>query len=173
MEKSVAEIVNKKNGVKIIELPLWDQLPNVDLYLDQMLTYIDDVLRRELGREAAEGQIITGTMVNNYVKKAFIKAPTKKRYDKLAVASLIVIAVLKSVFTMDEISKLITLAIDSNTPQESYDNFCRKLTKATACAANGYGMEPERDSADPRNICFAACFAFASQYFVQKTFLEK
>lgn len=156
-----------------IELPKWNQLPAIDLYLEQMISYINDVLKSQLDKDEAEDMAVTRTMVNNYVKHEFIPAPINKKYNRQTVASLLVIAILKSVFTMEEISRLIELAIDANAPKASYDNFCKQLGDITENMSIGQFMKVDYAKEDPRNICYFACCTFASQYYVKKIFLNK
>lgn len=161
---------------RIVKLPKWNELPTVNLYLEQVIQLVNQTMAPYMNREENLNErinIITRTMVNNYVKQGFIKAPLNKKYDRISVASLLVIAVLKSIFTMEEISRLISLAVDSNDPETSYDNFCDKLEEATKCVFKGYSLKPMEDQKDPRNICYAACWAFASQYYVRKIFLNE
>ena len=68
--------MNKKltNELKI---PRWDELPEIDLYMDQLLSFI----RESIG--AAFDEIgyapLTANMVNNYVKARIVEAPKNKR----------------------------------------------------------------------------------------------
>ena len=63
------------------ELPTWEQLPNVDLYMDQVLTYLND----ELGQLYFHNEkFVTSSMINNYVKIGIVKRPEKKHYTKVS-----------------------------------------------------------------------------------------
>ncbi len=160
----------------ILSLPRWNELPPMDLYLDQMLQFVNTSIGKYFeGFGQANHPIITGTMVNNYVKLEFIKPPVKKRYDRSAVASLLVIALLKSIFTMDEISRLIHRAVTETEPSRSYDSFCDKLEYAVSdvFGNNAVGISnAKNDPADPRRICLNACYSFAAQYYIKKIFLN-
>ena len=162
--------VNMKNY--IIVLPRWDELPDISLYLEQVLELINSSLCEYLDSDR-NGRIITQTMVNNYVKHGFIQSPIKKRYDKTSLASLIVIAVLKDIFTIKEISQLISLAIDANNPEESYNYFCQLVEKTTENVLMQGKQKILCNEKDPRGICSSAVMAFASKYYVNKVFLLK
>ena len=70
--------------------PRWDELPDIELYMDQVLS----VLERKLKIFAEpEEKIITSTMINNYVKQKVIKPPLNKRYDRYHLAYFYVICV--------------------------------------------------------------------------------
>ena len=165
---------NNKNKVKeyIIVLPKWDELPDISLYLEQVLELVNGNLEKYLEGDK-NGRIITQTMVNNYVKHGFIQSPIKKRYDKTALASLIVIAVLKDIFAIKEISQLISLAIDANDPEESYNYFCQLVEETTENVLMQGKQNILCNEKDPRGICSSAVMAFASKYYVNKVFLLK
>ena len=54
-------------------MPRWDELPDIELYLDQVVNYLE----KHLGIYVAnkEEKIITKTMINNYVKQEIMPAP--------------------------------------------------------------------------------------------------
>ena len=162
---------NNRNKVNeyIIVLPRWDELPDISLYLEQVLELVNGNLRKYLEGDK-NGRILTQTMVNNYVKHGFIQSPVKKRYDKTALASLIVIAVLKDIFTIKEISQLISLAIDANNPEESYNYFCQLVEETTENVLMQGKQNILCNEKDPRGICSSAVMAFASKYYVNKVF---
>ncbi|AKU59544.1 BS_ykrK family protein [Lacticaseibacillus paracasei] len=64
------------------QFPRWTDLPQFDLYMDQVIQYVNDIVT-PLGF----GEI-TSTMVNNYVKKGVIKAPLKKKYRPEQLANI-------------------------------------------------------------------------------------
>lgn len=81
-----------------------DSPPEIDLYMDQILTF----LRTHLGGENArdEERQLTKTMINNYTKKGLIPAPDKKKYNKDHIYLLSLIYYLKNALTIEEISTL-------------------------------------------------------------------
>lgn len=168
--------MQKKNKVKmneyIVVLPKWDKLPDISLYLEQVLELVNSSLCEYLDSDR-NGKILTQTMVNNYVKHGFIQSPVKKRYDKIALASLMVIAVLKDIFTIKDISDLISLAIDANNPEESYNYFCQLVEETTENVLQQRQQNILCNEKDPRGICSSAVMAFASKYYVNKVFLLK
>lgn len=102
---------NEKTKIEInnFHIPRWEELPNIDLYLDQLVTLLEQYLEPYIGTK--DGTIITKTMINNYVKQQVIQAPEKKKYNKNHIASLFVICVLKQVYSINDIYELIQLAI--------------------------------------------------------------
>ena len=58
-----------------------DELPNIDLYMDQVTTLMDTKLRATT-RYPQEDKILTKTMINNYAKNDLLPPPVKKKYSK-------------------------------------------------------------------------------------------
>lgn len=152
-------------------MPRWNDLPPMSLYLDQVLALLDEWLGPYLNGH--KRKIMTRTMINNYVKLKFIPAPVNKKYDQVTVASLFVIAVLKSVFTIEEIACLIQLALSHSERQVAYDGFCDYLEDAVAHAYRRTTMEREQNPEDPRQILWNACNAVACQIYVRGVYLEE
>ena len=131
-----------KKDVKINEfhLPRWNELPNIDLYLDQVVNLINSTLSPYIflnNDEKKENiQVLTKTMINNYVKNNLIEAPEKKLYSKIQLAKLFVICILKQVYSMQDISTLISISLEKTTAAEKYDNFCELFEKALVCTFN-------------------------------------
>ena len=108
-----------------IHLPRWNELPEIDLYLDQVVNYIEKYLGQYTASK--EDKIITKTMINNYVKLGIMPAPEKKKYSKAHIAYLIVICVLKQIYSISDIGKLISLTIQYFELSKAYNRFCANL----------------------------------------------
>ena len=114
----------QENVVKI-HIPRWNELPEIDLYLDQVVNYIEKYLGQYNANK--EDKIITKTMINNYVKQGIMPAPEKKKYSRSHIAYLIVICVLKQVYSISDIGKLISLTIKYFELSKAYNRFCANL----------------------------------------------
>ncbi len=79
----------------------WDHLPDIELYLDQVLT----ILNRQDYPIPSEPEL-TASMINNYVKAGLLPRTKSKRYGKEHLARLIIISALKSVLTVTELKNL-------------------------------------------------------------------
>ena len=108
-----------------IHIPRWNELPEIDLYLDQVVNYLEKHLGQYNVNE--EDKIITKTMINNYVKLGIMPAPEKKKYSREHIAYLIVICVLKQVYSINDIGKLISLTIQYFELSKAYNRFCANL----------------------------------------------
>lgn len=100
-------------------LPNYDDLPDVSLYMEQIVSYIDNILQ-PYSRD--EQKMITSFMVNNYVKAKIIDAPTYKRYDKNQVSYLIAVCLLKQITSMSNLAVLLDKDNFNSTNGEMYDS---------------------------------------------------
>ena len=64
-------------------------IPNIDLYMDQVTTFMDSQLAST--KRYSEDKILTKTMINNYAKNNLLPPPVKKKYTKEHVLVLIFI----------------------------------------------------------------------------------
>lgn len=108
--------------IKEVELPLWDELPKFELYMDQVIALVNGLLG------PLEIDPITPAMINNYVKKKAIMAPVKKRYQTMQIADIILISLLKPTFSLETIRKGLDQVTAKIYPQQAYDNFMKRLT---------------------------------------------
>ncbi len=99
-------------------LPLYDDLPEIELYLDQVLEFVNGTCGHLFGKA-----VLTRGMVNNYVKQKVMPAPLRKRYSKDHLAYLIAISVLKSVLNIQDVSKGIEEAVKLRGVAGAYDSF--------------------------------------------------
>ena len=83
-----------------------EDIPNIDLYMDQVLTFMDRKLRSAV-RPQTEDRVLTKTMINNYAKNDLLPPPVKKKYSKEHVLMLIFIYYYKGVIPMNEIQTLL------------------------------------------------------------------
>lgn len=113
-----------KDAAMAYSCPRWDDLPSLDLYMDQVVVLIQEAL----AVFCAPGEvIITPSMINNYVKQKIITPPVKKKYSKNQITRLIVISLFKRVFSISEITAVIEFISAEHGTQPAYDLFCQKL----------------------------------------------
>jgi len=120
---AVEQNLGERVSAKIInfKLPEYEQIPDVGLYLEQTVRFIDEHLA------PLPNVSITGSMVSNYVKKGLIPNPVKKLYDREQIAWLIFIAVAKSVLSLEDIGLLIELGKKSYPTPRAYEYFVREF----------------------------------------------
>ena len=99
------------------QLPAYQEIPNVGLYLEQTLKYINDTF------SAFRSVELTKSMISNYVKLGYLRRPVKKQYDREQIAALLFIAVSKQVLSMDNIGKLFRMQLELGSMERSYTAF--------------------------------------------------
>ena len=100
--------------------PKWEEIPSINLYLDQVLLYVNQICP-PASPDKEKG--LTASMVNNYVKHGYISKPEKKKYQRKQIARLIAITTLKSVFSIQEITQTLnSLHINTNS-EKLYNAF--------------------------------------------------
>lgn len=133
-------MIKKDLTMNEFHMPRWNELPNIDLYLDQVVNLINSTLSPYIflnnDKKKENIQVLTKTMINNYVKNDLIEAPEKKLYSKIQLAKLFVICILKQVYSMQDIKILISIALEKTTAPEKYDTFCELFEKALVCTFN-------------------------------------
>ena len=81
------------------------EIPNIDLYMDQVTTFMETQLSSTKRYE--QDKILTKTMINNYVKNHLLPAPVKKKYSKEHLLVLIFIYYFKNLLSIHDIELLL------------------------------------------------------------------
>ena len=118
-----------ENNFNYYTLPQWSQFPDIELYMDQVISLLEKYLSIYYKTTGAE-KTITPSMINNYVKLGTIPAPVKKRYSKVHLAYLIIICTLKKTLDMATIQKIIPVGISEEEVSKIYNSFVSNQTKA-------------------------------------------
>lgn len=101
-------------------LPRWDELPDIELYMDQVIT----LMGKYFGWLSPQDEsVLTSSMINNYVKIGIIPAPIKKKYSRTHLFRLIIICVMKRVLPINDIAALIETLLETRTEDEVLDIF--------------------------------------------------
>lgn len=108
--------------MKKYSFPRWNELPEIDLYMDQILTYLTDHLSCI---SFSEEKIVTSSMINNYVKAGLVNPPVKKHYSRTHIAYFMAVMIMKKCYSLKEIDALITIQthMDHSEIEEAYDLF--------------------------------------------------
>lgn len=79
-------------------------IPSIDLYMDQVTTFMDS--RLASSKRFGEEKILTKTMINNYAKNNLLPPPEKKKYSKNHILMLVLIYYFKNVLSFNDIEQL-------------------------------------------------------------------
>lgn len=99
------ELRDLLNLLKSVSYVKPEDLPNIDLYMDQVTTFMDRHL--ESSKRYSEDKLLTKTMINNYTKNDLLPSPDKKKYSKDHMYLLILIYYLKNVLSITDIQSVL------------------------------------------------------------------
>ena len=103
--REAAEIRNLLENIKKISYIKPNEIPNIDLYMDQVTTFMDQHLEKT--KRYSEDKLLTKTMINNYTKNDLLPSPVKKKYSKDHMVMLIFIYYLKNFLSITDIQSLL------------------------------------------------------------------
>ena len=136
IDKTVDELLE-------FSLPAYDALPEIELYMDQLVGYLNKLLSRTCRSE--DGTPLTPNRVNNYVKDGRIKRPVQKKYDRERIAMLYMLCCTKQNLMLPEASALLSM-LDKNGTEELYRDFCALQEPIVKnCAAELKECERDRE----------------------------
>lgn len=100
-EESIMDIISKLRDIDYINP---EDIPNIDLYMDQVTTFMD--ARLASCKRSDDDKILTKTMINNYTKNNLLPPPEKKKYSKEHMFLLIFLYYFKNVLSISDIQKI-------------------------------------------------------------------
>lgn len=103
----------------------WDSLPDIPLYMDQVVSY--------LGRQLitfGNGEVLTSAMINNYIKDGLVPRANGKKYDREHLAYLTIVAAVKQVLSVRDMGVLLRAVDKPIDPQALYTTFQHDLDLA-------------------------------------------
>lgn len=111
-------------AIKAFRCPRYEKLPNMGLYLEQMLGVVNDAL------SCISADPITKPMMGNYVKHGVVSPAVRKRYYRDHLAQLFVMAILKPVFSVDQVRQFFEIQQKTYPLGVAYDFFCTEFENA-------------------------------------------
>ena len=153
-----------------IHLPRWEELPNIELYKEQVIELLELYLK-PLGIRP-----ITASMINNYTKLNLIPAPIKKKYSRKHLAHIFIIALLKDVFEISEIVRGINLEKGKLGRDVAYDIFVKEVEDSIDCMMNKKTIAAfieENESDKERNVMRYAALSFAIHRYTRNLINDK
>ena len=98
--ESIMASLDRINNIKSSDLP------NIDLYMDQVTTFMQNKLKNS-SRNPEVDKILTKTMINNYAKNDLLPPPVKKKYTKEHLVMLIFIYYSKGLLSINDIQTML------------------------------------------------------------------
>lgn len=111
------------------DLPDWESLPELDLYMDQVIL----LLNRYLSPMVGEEKYVTASIINNYVRMKVVPPPVKKRYARVHLAYLIIICTLKQSLSISCIQRMLPPEHGEEEVRTLYTDFVQKYRASVAC----------------------------------------
>lgn len=152
---------NEKELFRDWKLLRYSELPNFEIYSDQLIA----ITERELAPFLIIGnyQNTTKSMINNYVKANIMSKPTKKKYNKDQLVVLIIISMLKTVFSINEIDIGIKKFTVNKNYEEVYDRFCDLMENSL----RELFLDEDCKKTNSNDLIEIACRSVASKLYVQ------
>lgn len=164
-------------------------IPNIDLYMDQITTFMDSQLADFKRHE--DDKILTKTMINNYAKNNLLPPPDKKKYSKEHMLTLIFIYYFKSILSISDIQSILNPITDKyfgKTDESSYSlediykevfglehdetlNVMKDITKKFQTAQQTFPDAADEDADLLRTFSFICMLCY--DVYVKKTLIEK
>lgn len=82
-----------------------DEIPGIDLYMDQVTTFMENHLSSS--KRHPEDKVLTKTMINNYAKNHLLPPPVKKKYSREHILMLTFIYYFKNIMSINDIQVLL------------------------------------------------------------------
>ena len=134
------ELLDLKQRLEKERPATWQELPDISLYMDQIISYMPRQLIHFDDRDT-----LTSAMVNNYIKDGIVPRAEGKRYSPTHLAYLTAVCALKKVLSVRDISNLIHSGEELGMDAEAmYGYFLRKLDKALSDTADTISPDAEQ-----------------------------
>lgn len=150
--------MSEAENMKNYRCPRWNEYPDLELYMDQVIS----VMEKNLSLLSGSEKSITPTMINNYVKQKLLPAPERKKYNRRHTTSLFMICILKRVLSINEINLLMDSLFSVYGEESAFNMFCELLEQSLKCCFLNTSFKKYEEPDDkPLQILCAAVYAFA------------
>lgn len=174
------KLIKWKNYINDYSLPDWDELPTIDLYIDQVIALLTQYLDF-LVAYSDDGKVLTTSAINNYVRMKIMPAPVKKKYSRVHMAYLIMICSLKQSLSIANIGKIIPMGLEESDVKELYNSYVKHMQRAAVdfaeLADSFAGAIYSSDASDKRAVenftCEMAAISTVSKILTEKVLALK
>lgn len=157
------------NELKNIHFLRWNELPNIRLYVDQVVNIIEEGLKFYAIAYPNE-KLITKSMINNYVKQGIIPPPVNKKYDKNHLACLLIICLFKKIYSINDLGIFLESYILRDDIDIKFDSLCDSLEYAIKSVLEKEYTEFRLINED-NELVSHAILSFVHYLYVQKIYL--
>lgn len=194
MSKTNAEYVRQIiDSLQRLDFIQPDEIPNIDLYMDQVTTFMDEHLSQEKRYE--DDKILTKTMINNYTKNHLLPPPKKKKYSKEHMLLLIFIYYFKNILSINDIRSIFTplseLFAENGEykdgqinleaiyeevftyEKEQVDVLAKDVVRKFKKAENAFDGKVEKEEDKEFLVCFTFICILSFDVYIKKKMIEK
>lgn len=180
--KSIIESIRKLDYIDP------DDIPNIDLYMDQVTTFMDEHLKSS--KRFNEDKLLTKTMINNYTKNNLLPSPNKKKYSKEHLLMLTFIYYFKNLLSISDIQSIFNPLTEKyyggksslgleviykeifSYERDQMDNLIKDVIKKYNKSMNTFKeVESEKDRDFLNNFAFICMLSF--DVYIKKQMIEK
>lgn len=164
-----------------------DSIPNIELYMDQVTTFMEKELSSS--KRHPDDKILTKTMINNYAKNNLLPPPVKKKYSKEHLLVLIFIYYFKNILSIKDIETLLAPITETYFEHDSdislisiYEEVCKNeksrisslqkdIVRMHKTASDSFPDAPAEDKDNLQLFSFICSLSF--DVYVKKLLIEK
>ena len=164
-----------------------EDIPNIDLYIDQVTTFINDQLAAT--KRYPDDKILTKTMINNYAKNNLLPPPEKKKYSKEHLLILIFIYYFKSILSISDIQNILNPITDKyfsvkkgmdltaiyeevfGLEKDEADILAKDITRKFQTSSHTFSNAPDTERENLQLFSFLCMLSF--DVYVKRMLIEK
>ena len=172
MINSILASVSRIDYIKL------EDIPNIELYMDQVTTFMEEQLASTKRYE--DDKILTKTMINNYAKNKLLPPPEKKRYSREHILMLIFIYYFKNILSINDIQTLLTPIAQKyftyiynevfSMEKEQIESLKKDLLRKYKSAQDTFSDADEEDQDNLKRFSFICLLSF--DVYVKKMMIE-
>lgn len=184
MRKAILDLLDKLNTIEYINP---ESIPNIDLYMDQVTSFIEGQLATAKRKD--DDKLLTKTMINNYTKNDLLPPPVKKKYSKEHLLTLIFIYYLKNILSISDIHSILKPMTDKyfgnkdghnmediyaeifRIEKEESTKILKEFSKKYAIAKDTFADFPEEDQEMLHAFSYICLLSF--DVYMKKQLIEK
>ncbi len=184
MKHAIVDLLAK---LKTIDYIRPESIPNIDLYMDQITSFMDTQLQDS--KRHADDKLLTKTMINNYTKNDLLPPPHKKKYSKEHLLTLILIYYLKNILSISDIHTILKpitekyLGSDGEhnmsdiyteifrMEEEETSKLLKEFSKKYSIAKSTFKDFPEEEQEQLQTFSFICLLSF--DIYMKKRLIEK
>lgn len=139
------KLLRWERAVEGFSLPLWENIPDIGLYMDQVIVLLSQYLGLispvdgkddDEDDDVDDTKIFSASSINNYVRLKIMPAPVKRKYYRVHIAYLIIILTLKQAVSINIVKEMLSNEMPEESVQELYSDYIVKHHAATLLFTN-------------------------------------